>query len=98
MQYAEYRPAFEKHRPRPRPRGIFPFPLDRCLTGSQISLRAAAARFGVSVLLKVAKEWRGGDGELFSPALFGSVERFWEFLNLASVVDRVSSLPHTSGA
>lgn len=56
------------------------------------SLRAAAARFGLSVLLKIAKEWRGGAGEIFSPDLFGSMERLWDLLKLTSVVFRVRVL------
>lgn len=52
-------------------------------------LCAAAARIGVSALVTVASSWRGGVGQVFTPDLFGPVERFWELLRLASVVERV---------
>lgn len=51
------------------------------------SLCTAVASYGVSALLALASRWHG---RLFSVDLCGSVERFWEFLRLTNVVEKVS--------
>lgn len=55
------------------------------------SLRAAAARLGISALLKVVTSRGSERRQLSFPSLFGSAKRLWDFLRLTSVIERVST-------